>query len=292
MPGHDHLRPAFVLDDERRRPGVDLVARHAPQLVAGALVERDDERRARHVVVPDDDERVAVERRRRALAELVAHLLVAEVLLPDQRAVHVVAVEAARLERGDDVLAVGDRRARRPRAVVLMRRLVRRFFAGGPLPSDRAVRAVDREHLVGVRDARGRCRRAADGRRSPARPLGTAVSRKMRSPQTTGRRRTAAGNLDLPLDVLGFAPLDWRIRRRRHAGGLRTAPLRPEPIAWAICASTTVKAATVAKATPSGRAVRMPDTINTPSCRMVDPDHRSSSIKGCRCDDTCRDWHS
>ncbi len=140
--GRDDLRAALVLDDERRGPGVDLVALHAPDLVAGRLVERDDERLA--LVVPDDDEVRPWSDRRRALAELVAHLLVAEILLPHQLAVHVVGVEPLRLERRDDVLAVGDRGARGEGAVVLMR-----AFAAAPprarsvprptLPSSRSI---------------------------------------------------------------------------------------------------------------------------------------------------------
>jgi hypothetical protein len=100
----------------------------APQLLARGLVERDHVRRLIEMI-PDDDERVAVEDRRRSFAELVAHLLVAEVGLPDQLAVHVVGVEAARFEVGEKVRAVGDRRARGPRAVVLVRRFVRLFLA-------------------------------------------------------------------------------------------------------------------------------------------------------------------
>ena len=73
-------------------------------------------------VVPHDHQRVAVQHRRGPFAELVAHPLVAEVLLPQQLPVHVVRVEAERLEVGVQALAVGDGRARRPRAVVEVRR--------------------------------------------------------------------------------------------------------------------------------------------------------------------------
>ena len=64
-----------------------------------------------------------------ALAELVAHLLVAEIVLPEQLAVHVVGVQPARVEGRVDALAVGERRGRGVGAVLLVRRLVRRVLA-------------------------------------------------------------------------------------------------------------------------------------------------------------------
>jgi hypothetical protein len=206
----DDVRPPVVFDDERRRPGVDLVARGAPEFLPRPLVERHDERRALDEVIPDHDERVAVQGRRRAFAELVPHRLVAEVLLPDQRAVHVVAVEAARLERGDDVFAVGDRRTRRPRAVVLMRGFVRRFFLGRTFPRDRPVLAVDRQQLVGVHQPRrhraARLMRLAEG--YPARHRGQ--EEEAIAPDDRAGR-PAARDFNLPLDVFRLAPLDGRV---------------------------------------------------------------------------------
>ena len=75
-----------------------------PDLLAGLRVEHDDERSRR--VIPHDDQAIAVQRWRAALAELLAHPLVAEIVLPQRRAVHVVGVEAARFERRDQNLAV------------------------------------------------------------------------------------------------------------------------------------------------------------------------------------------
>src|SRR6185369_2229879 len=127
------------------RPGVDLVAVHAPQLAASRGIERHDERLPAFLI-PDDDEAVAVEDGRAALAELIAHPLVAEILVPQQRAVHVVDVHALRLEPGVDATAVGDRGARRVGAVVLMTRFVRTLLARGALPDRLAGPAIDREH--------------------------------------------------------------------------------------------------------------------------------------------------
>ena len=52
---------------------------------------------------------VVVQRQRRALAEPEIHAhLDAEVLLPQQRARHVVRIQAARAEEREDACAVGD----------------------------------------------------------------------------------------------------------------------------------------------------------------------------------------
>src|SRR4029453_2914944 len=45
------------------------------------------------------------------------------------------------------------------------------------------------------------------------------------------RGAAAAGNLDLPFDVLGFAPLERWVGGLRNAGGGWSAPLRPESAA-------------------------------------------------------------
>ena len=47
MAGTMTCAPSVHLEDERRGPGVDFLARHAPQFLAVALVERDDERLCR-----------------------------------------------------------------------------------------------------------------------------------------------------------------------------------------------------------------------------------------------------
>jgi len=102
------LRATVDLEHEWCGPRVDLLARRTPQFLAIALVERCDERLATQVI-PDDNERVAVERWRRAFAKRVAHLLVAEILLPEQLPVHVVGIEPERLKVGVDTLAIRDR---------------------------------------------------------------------------------------------------------------------------------------------------------------------------------------
>ena len=104
----DRLGAAVDLQDERRRPGIDFVAGDAPQFLAVALVDRRHEGSVTVEVVPDDDQRVAVQRRGGPFAELVAHTLVAEVLLPEQLAVHVVGVQPERLEIREEGLTVGD----------------------------------------------------------------------------------------------------------------------------------------------------------------------------------------
>ena len=60
------------------------------------------------------------------------------------------------------------------------------------------------------------------------RPIGTADSRKMRSPQTTGDDDPRPGNLDLPADVLRFAPLGAAGRRtsRRRSHTARATAAR------------------------------------------------------------------
>ena len=211
------------------------LARHSSWPVA--LVERDDERRARHEVIPDDDEVVAVERRRGSLAELVAHPLVAEVLLPDERPVHVVGVEAERVERRDDVLAVGDRRARRPRAVVRMRRFVRHRLVRGPFPDRLAGAPVDRHHDEAVRRARRdrAARRVASPRRRrrPA-PRSARTAGRPRRPATTSRgpgsrpssgcsssRSTRAADCRAP-------PRRWRAGRATAASISRLPDWRPQ----------------------------------------------------------------
>src|SRR5262249_15605944 len=102
----NYLRATVLLDYERCGPRVDLLPIDAPDLVAALRVERDDERLT--LMIPDDDEAVAVEHGRTALAELIAHLLVAEIFLPQELPVHVEDEHPLRLEPGVDALAVGD----------------------------------------------------------------------------------------------------------------------------------------------------------------------------------------
>ena len=145
-----HLGPARVRDDERRRPRGLLVALLPPELAAGLPVEGDDERVA--LVVPLDEQPVPIEGGRAALPEGQLDRHVAEVLLPEDLAVRVERVEAARAEVGEDDLAVGHRRRRGPGAG-RVRALVGQLLADDPLPEDLPVAAPqgqDRELLGGV----------------------------------------------------------------------------------------------------------------------------------------------
>src|SRR6185436_35878 len=100
------------------------------------------------LLIPNDHQAVVVQHWRTALTELVAHQLVAEIFLPEQLAVHVVDVHALRLEPREYALAVGDRRARCPCAVVLMARFVRRVLSRDPFPDGLAGTPIDREHQI------------------------------------------------------------------------------------------------------------------------------------------------
>ena len=145
-----------------------------------------------------------------------------------ERALHVVGEHAARLERHDHVLPVDDGRGRGPGAVLVVRGLVRLFFPRGAFPDDLAGPPVDgQEHELvrhRLRAPRGVLRVARHAHRHGARHEHAVAPH-------DGRGRPAAGDLHLPADVLRFTPLDGRRRRGGHAGPLRPAPLRPEPIA-------------------------------------------------------------
>ncbi len=221
----DHLRAAVVLDDQRRRPGVDLLARLPPQLLAVALVERGNERLAVEVI-PDDDDGVAVQRRRGALAELVAHALVAEILLPQERAVHVEGIEAEGFEVGVQPLAVGERRTRRPRAVVGVGSLVRFGFSHDALPHGLAGLPIERHddepvHApLRLRPARRVLRVAGDADWHGGGHV-DAVAPDDR------RRVSAARDRSFPLDIRGWRPSRRQVLLSRDSGTVRTTPLRP-----------------------------------------------------------------
>ena len=124
------------------------------------------------------------------------------------------------------MLAVCHRRRRRPRAVVLVGRLVRRFLARGVLPDDTAVAAVECHHDIAVDapriDAAARRVRIDDSGASRDRGEHEhAVSPNDR------RGGAATRDLDLPPDVALFTPLDRRIGSAGDSIGERTTPLRP-----------------------------------------------------------------
>ena len=108
----DDLGAQLVLPDERRRPVLDLFALDAPELLAGLLVERDDERLGG--VVVDDDEAILVERGRRRRAEGLPAVERRQLLGPDRLAVEIErGHDAGAAEVHVDAFAVGDRRFRR-----------------------------------------------------------------------------------------------------------------------------------------------------------------------------------
>ena len=174
--GNDHLRPAFVFDNQWRRPRIDLVAIDAPEFFARPLIECDDKRLAA-LLVPNDDKTVAIQRRRASLAELIAHPLVAEVFVPEKFAIHREGVQPLGFEERKEMLAVGDCGAGSPGPVVDMRAFVRHFLANRAFPGDLAVLAVDGHHDKSMSNARlnDPSRGSADA--SPVTPTGTAVMR-------------------------------------------------------------------------------------------------------------------
>ena len=103
---HDHLCPAGVLDNDRRRPRSGFVPGGPPARLSRPFVQGHQERRA--LVIPVDDERVAEESRGAALPVTVLGLHVAEIGLPEQVAVQVESVEPVGAEEGVQALAIGD----------------------------------------------------------------------------------------------------------------------------------------------------------------------------------------
>lgn len=102
----DDLWFAIDFHDEGSGPGGDFVAFRFPELFAGGFIEGVDEGVA--FVIPVDDEFVAVEDGGTAFAVGVEGLHFAEILLPEDGAFEIQAVEAARTEEGVEVLAIGD----------------------------------------------------------------------------------------------------------------------------------------------------------------------------------------
>jgi hypothetical protein len=230
----DDLGPARVLDDERRRPRGLLVALLTPQLPTGLPVESDDERVA--LVVPLDEQPVPIEGGRAALPEGQLDRHVAEVLLPEDLAVRVQRVEAARAEVGEDHLAVGGRRGGGPGGG-RVRALVGQLVADDPLPEDLPVAAPEGQDRELLRGVGGRAEAgAASGRRrlgGRGRDGGCALVARHRgqdveaiAPHDRGRGALARDR-HLPADVLRLAPLDGGPGVGRHPRHGRPAPLRP-----------------------------------------------------------------
>ena len=118
--------------------------------------------------------------------------------------------------------------ARRPRAVVVVRRPRAALLRARPAPTrSLAGLAIDRHHRRTWVTRVARPPRALRDRRPADRDRGQhedAIAPDHR------RCRAAAGDLDLPADVLRFAPFGGRRGRPRDAGRVRPAPLRPEAL--------------------------------------------------------------
>jgi len=184
-------------------------------------------------MIPDDDDGVAMQDRRRALAELIAHPLLAEDFLPAQRAVHVVGVQPERLEVREERLAVGERRARRPGTVLRVAGLVGFHFVRDALPHRPPGRPVECDDLelvtaAWLEAAARRVLRVAAHVEGNRRRDEHAVAPHDR------RGVPAARHFDLPADVLRVTPFDRRVGGRRGAVRMGAAPLRPEAVGWGI----------------------------------------------------------
>src|SRR5262249_23725280 len=141
----------------------------------------------------------------------------AEVLLPDELAVHVVAEDAWGAEGGEDVLAVGGA-GRRGVAVPVVRRLPGHVLRRGLLPQHLAVAAAPAEDVT-----------------PPAAVVGAGQEDAV---APDDRRRVAdAGQLRLPQDVLLLAPLQHDLLALDVALFGGAAPVRPQGLlVWLLVA--------------------------------------------------------
>ena len=93
-------------------------------------------------MVPENEDSVAIERRGGTLANPSGNRHVAKVALPQERAVHVVAVQTTRPEEGADNLAVGHGGGRGPTLELSFVGLLGRRR---PFPDDAPIVPVERE---------------------------------------------------------------------------------------------------------------------------------------------------
>src|SRR5215204_3529529 len=230
----DQLGALARVDEERRGPAHLHLARRAPDLFAGLLVERDDGRVLALLLIGLHDDEVLVEHRRgrRPHAERAQ---LAERGLPRLLAAHVVGVEPLGAEVGVDHLPVGGGR-RRGVGAFAMAVVVGRALPGSLLPEDAPRVAVERDDLEGVlavgADAvgvlpllplylvRGGLRAGDD------RPLDGRGHEDALAPDD-GARMPLARQRGLPADVLGLAPFLGEVTLGRDAGAFGAAPLRP-----------------------------------------------------------------
>jgi hypothetical protein len=173
------------------------------------------------------EEAAVMQRQRRPLAEGHVHAhLHAEVLLPQQLAVHVVRVEATGTKEREQARAVGDRRVGCEAAVGPVIPLVRGGDGGRPLPQQLPRRPIDGEHLEAVLEA---CVRAAAGasRRRGGHPFPRRDGGGQEHSIARDHWRRVSTPRDLQRPAHGVrAPLQWRVPHG-HAVVEGTAPLRP-----------------------------------------------------------------
>ena len=195
---HDQDACAVRLVDGRGAPGGHVLPRRAPQLLPGLDVERGQERAVEDVALQVDDALVDDRRARHAPLGVgdaeERGIERSEVLLPEEPAVDVVAVEPLRAEEDDDLPAV------RGRGRVGVRGLgvagpARHALVGRALPEDLSRPLVDPVDDVAVHGL-GRdgldvpVEAHLEGRRPEAL---TAVVRKRLSPHTTGDEWASPG---------------------------------------------------------------------------------------------------
>src|SRR5206468_598337 len=239
----DDLRPAGMLQHEWRGPGGALITRLAPQLLAGLRVQGDDE--VVSFMVPVDDDRVPVKRGRTAFAEAQGDAHIAKILAPLELSGHIVAIQPARAEISEDMLPIGDAGRRGEAAFILAITFVRDFLAGGLPPKHLAGSAVEAENHKLI-DFIGLLPAAEATAATTARLIlrwricsgigllclgffaggNRGLDKHLVLPDQR-RGRAIAGDPDLPLHVVRFAPRKRRVGLRSDTVGKRPAPLRP-----------------------------------------------------------------
>jgi hypothetical protein len=238
--GNHRLPPAIDFDDERRGPTRPFIPGLAPDFRSCFGVECDDERLS--LVVPRHDQPVARQRRGRTFAKTSPGLHIAQVLLPQQRSIQIVAVQPARTKGHKESFAIGDRRGRGI-GVGLVPGLVGHLPPGCLLPEHPARFPIDR-HDDKVVIPGGfwssakptaatpgvalllRCRRGSRDGRGGRLLLRRFNRREQEDPvfPDDRRREPAARQLDLPFDVLLVTP-----GRRRPGSGGNTGTGRAPP---------------------------------------------------------------
>ena len=167
---------------------------------------------------------------RAALAVAVLAVHFAQLLLPEQLAPGVQAVEPARAEEREQQGAVGDRRGR-GQAAGHMPGFVRQLLVHRLLPENLAVAAADGQDHELVVMGQGQVvmgARAVRKTRPHGRAIGDGRGEEDAVPPNDRRGMPLARQSRFPADVLALAPHDRRLSVGRHPGGQRSPPLWPE----------------------------------------------------------------